>query len=163
MPVLLLRHVDAGSRAAWAGDDRHRPASPHGLAQATALAALHQQHGVVAVWSSPYRRCVDSVTPLATAAGTEVEAVDDLAEGTPPDRVGRLLHRAASVAEERGGAVLLCSHGDVIGGVVEGLVYAGRVARTQARWPKAGAWVLSGLPDDPRAEHLPPPATPEAG
>lgn len=158
MTVLLLRHVHAGDRSAWTGDDRRRPASDRGLAEAAALPDLLGADRLVAVWSSPYTRCLDSVAPLAAAAGLDVEEVDELAEGTPPDLAGRLLRRAATLAADRGGAVVCCSHGDVIGDAVTGLVHRGVVAEADARWPKGSCWALDGLLDTrPTARYLPPP------
>jgi 8-oxo-dGTP diphosphatase len=156
--ILVLRHVDAGDRAAWDGDDRSRPVSPAGLRQAIALVDTLADRPVTAVLSSPYRRCVQSVEPLAAATGAVIEEVDELAEGAPFDAVDRLLRTAQGRARETGGAVVVCSHGDVIGMLVTWLEDQGVALPAPARWPKASTWVLDGDLDEPEVGYLGPPA-----
>lgn len=158
MSVVLLRHVDAGDRAAWRGADRDRPATARGHDQAEALARTITALGTVtAVRSSPYRRCLDSVAPLARTVAAPVDAIDELAEGTPPDLVDRVLRAAVRDAAGDDGVVVLCSHGDVIGDAVLRWAAAGLVDRDAARWPKASAWVVDDLRGAPRVRFLPPP------
>ncbi len=158
MTVLVLRHVDAGDRAAWEGDDRLRPVSPRGLRQAIALVAAYADRSVTAVLSSPYRRCVQSVEPLAAATSTVIEEVDELAEGASFDVLTRLLRTAQRRARETGGEVVVCSHGDVIGTLVTWFEDQGVDLPARARWPKASTWVLEGDLDDPTLHFLGPPA-----
>ncbi|MGI8493165.1 MAG: SixA phosphatase family protein, partial [Acidimicrobiales bacterium] len=63
MPVLLIRHVQAGDRKEWHGDDSARPLSAKGRRQAEGLARMLEGYGVQRVLSSPYARCVQTVTP----------------------------------------------------------------------------------------------------
>jgi 8-oxo-dGTP diphosphatase len=150
--VLLLRHVHAGERADWRGDDRRRPISAQGRREATAIVAQYEGRPVDRILSSPYDRCVQSVEPLAAARGLHVEEEDALAEGAPLDVVRRLL---ASVADED---VVLCSHGDVIGALVQDLHLRGVEMPGGLRWQKASTWVLEGDPRRPGTVHyLPPP------
>jgi 8-oxo-dGTP diphosphatase len=157
--LLLLRHVHAGDRDAFGGDDRRRPVSTTGLRQALALVTAYRERPVVAVTTSPYARCVQSVEPLAAALGLVPEEVDELAEGTPFDVVDRFLRAQARRAEREGGDVVLCSHGDVIGAVVTWLAETGvTLPIDPPRWPKASTWILDGDLDDPDASYWPPPA-----
>lgn len=159
MSVLLLRHVHAGDRATHDGDDRRRPISSRGLGQALAIVDAYADRHVVAVCASPLLRCVQSVEPLAAARGLLVEELDELAEGSPLDAVDRLLRQQRKRAEQLDGDVVLCSHGDVIGAVVQYLADQGvQLGTTQPRWPKASTWVLDGPLDDPEVSYLPPPA-----
>lgn len=161
MTLLLLRHVHAGDRSAWTGDDRQRPASPRGRAQAAALAEhlapVLAGRPLLAAWSSPLRRCVESVVPLAAATGVQVEEHDELAEGTPHDVVDGLLRQAARTAADGGGAVLLCSHGDVIGDTVVTWQQQGYLGDLEARWAKASTWIVDDLLGQPQPRYLPPP------
>ncbi len=133
---LLVRHAHAGRRGTWPGDDLERELSARGREQADGLVAvlrrLRDDLGTVA--SSRAVRCVDTVAPLATDLGVEVETAPVLLEGADPAEALAWLLRpdAPDVA---------CSHGDVIGGVVELLRDRG-VAIPPMRWPKAGTWVL---------------------
>jgi broad specificity phosphatase PhoE/8-oxo-dGTP pyrophosphatase MutT (NUDIX family) len=151
--VLVVRHAHAGDREAWAGDDHQRPLSDRGRRQAEAIRAQLAPWHVTRVVSSPLVRCVQTVDPLADALGVPVEADDAVAEGAPLDATLRLLRTA-------GTGTVVCTHGDVIGGLVEQLGRAGLVAREAQRWPKASTWVLR-LDGDRRvvgARHLPAPA-----
>ena len=135
MSVLLLRHARAGERAAWTGDDRLRPLDDRGLRQALALRDLAQR-AIGRIVSSPYRRCVETVEPLAEALGIPIELDDRLAEGASPQLALALL------AELDGG--LACTHGDVIEAVLGYGLRKGAVAVTDVG--PDGAVVLEALP-----------------
>lgn len=159
MSLLLLRHVHAGDRDAWGGDDRRRPVSTTGLKQALVLVEAYADRDVVAICSSPYVRCLQSVEPLAAERGLLIEEVDELAEGCPLDVVERFLRQQRRRAEELGGDIVLCSHGDVIGSVVQYLADQGvPLGLDEPRWQKASTWVIDGSLDDPEVTYLPPPA-----
>ena len=135
MSVLLLRHARAGERAAWTGDDTLRPLDDRGLRQALALRDLAQR-AIGRIVSSPYRRCVETVEPLAEALGIPIELDDRLAEGASPQLALALL------AELDGG--LACTHGDVIEAVLGYGLRKGAVAVTDVG--PHGAVVLEALP-----------------
>ncbi len=135
MSVLLLRHARAGERAAWTGDDTLRPLDDRGLRQALALRDLAQR-AIGRIVSSPYRRCVETVEPLAEALGIPIELDDRLAEGASPQLALALL------AELDGG--LACTHGDVIEAVLGYGLRKGAVAVTDVG--PDGAVVLEALP-----------------
>lgn len=135
MSVLLLRHARAGERAAWTGDDTLRPLDDRGLRQALALRELAQR-AIGRIVSSPYRRCVETVEPLAEALGIPIELDDRLAEGASPQLALALL------AELDGG--LACTHGDVIEAVLGYGLRKGAVAVTDVG--PGGAVVLEALP-----------------
>lgn len=152
MHVLMIRHVHAGDRASWEGDDRRRPISPRGEAQARDLVERLGDHPIERVLSSDYDRCVQSVEPLAAARGLPVGREPALAEGAALDVLHRLLRRLGEQP------VALCSHGDVIGALIIDLEHRGVDLGPDPRWPKASVWVLEGAPEDPRATYLPPTA-----
>jgi phosphohistidine phosphatase SixA len=163
--LLLLRHVDAGDRGAHPGPDHRRPVSARGRAQAVALIDLYADRPVVAVTTSPYVRCVQSVEPLAAAAGVPIDEVEELAEGTPSDLAQRTLRRLQREAEQLGGDVVACSHGDVVGDLVHALVVHGVTVDGRPGWPKGSTWVLDGpiaaafegAPELVTVRYLPPP------
>ncbi|MEX2503484.1 MAG: phosphoglycerate mutase family protein [Egicoccus sp.] len=153
MPLLLLRHVLAGDRDSFSGDDRRRPASDRGAHQAQALIDAYADFPITRILSSPYTRCVQSVEPLAAARGLPVEEAVELTEGTPLDAVARLLRRL------RGEDVVLCSHGDVIGSIVQDWHFRGvNLGAEGPRWQKGSTWVVEGDPRVPSVRYLPPPA-----
>jgi 8-oxo-dGTP diphosphatase len=152
MSLYLVRHADAGDRAAWTGDDRRRPLSAEGRSQAEAIALGFADHALDRIVSSPARRCLDTVEPLAVLRGLVVEEHDALAEGAPFDLIDALLTRVS------GSSVLLCSHGDVIGAIVTTVRRRGVHLGAPMRWPKGSTWVLDGWPDTEHAGFVPTPA-----
>ena len=152
MTILLLRHVDAGDRHAWDGDDRARPISPLGQRQADALVDLLADRPIDRIVSSPYTRCVGSVVPLATARALPVEHDEVLAEGSPTDVIRALLRGLD------GQDIVLCTHGDVINAAITDLDQQGVDVGDDPTWPKGSTWVLSDLVGTtPSARYLPPP------
>jgi len=109
MSVVLLRHAWAGERGDWAADDMPRPLDERGRKQALALCDLAHR-AVGRVVSSPYRRCIESVEPLARILGIPIELDDRLTEGATQLQTLELL------SELDGG--LACTHGDVIEAVL---------------------------------------------
>lgn len=143
MTVLLVRHARAGDRDRWGAPDDLRPLTAKGEAQATALADLLADFTVTRVLSSPSLRCTQTVAPLAVAHGLAVEPTDDLAEGEGP--AGLALVRRLLTEP---GDVVLCSHGDVVEEVLDGLGVS-RDGYTR----KGATWVLDGE----GARHIPAP------
>ena len=75
--VYLVRHAEPNYRN---HDDATRELSPKGLADRGLVTAYLLDKGVQAVLSSPYRRAVDTVRPLADALRLPVEHVSDFRE-----------------------------------------------------------------------------------
>ena len=67
MPLLLVRHGSAGDRGAWEGDDRQRPLDKRGRRDAKDLVERLAPFKIEAILTSPYRRCLETVGPLARA------------------------------------------------------------------------------------------------
>jgi 8-oxo-dGTP diphosphatase len=123
--ILLVRHASAGSRHDWEGDDRERPLDERGRAQAEGLVGRLQQHPIDAILTSPYRRCVETVEPLARARGLEVELRPELGE--------ELQHTDgfALVRSLAGRDVVVCGHGGLEA-----------VAASPPKWKKGAVFVL---------------------
>lgn len=124
MPLVLLRHASAGSRETWVGDDRERPLDDRGVRQARDLVALLADLPLTRIVTSPYRRCVQTVEPLAAARNLEVELRDELGEERQFDDGIVLVRRLAEVD------AVVCGHG--------GLESA---LRDAPRWKKGAAFV----------------------
>ena len=136
MPILLVRHGHAGSRASWDGPDRDRPLSSKGLAQARSIATNLEKYCPVRLLSSPYVRCLETLAPLAAELGLEVEAVEELAEGRAYECLD-LIRRLA------GTDVALCTHGDVIPEVLLALASEdGLALGPYPREANGSVWVL---------------------
>lgn len=148
----MVRHAHAGDREDWKGPDETRPLSEKGLKQASGLVARLADTVLGRVMSSPYLRCVQTVEPLAKARGLEVEDDETLAEGSDWQEALGLVRRALV-------PTVMCSQGDVIGGLVMHLVGEGLVPSADARWQKGSTWVLDTEAHEVvEARYLAPPA-----
>jgi 8-oxo-dGTP diphosphatase len=136
MTAYLVRHAKAGDRSDWEGDDRLRPLSPAGKRQAEALVDLLKDTGIEAVLSSPHRRCIETVEPLARHFGLRVDPEPNLEEGAGAERLLQLTKRRA------GRHVAFCTHGDVLEEFLEHLIQQGVVPRAAARLEKGSTWVV---------------------
>ena len=70
--VYVVRHGCAGRRGSWSGDDLERPLDAVGRTQSEFLGRLLSRVRPSLVVSSPARRCIQTVEPLAQATGLEV-------------------------------------------------------------------------------------------
>lgn len=140
MRILLVRHAHAGVRGTWPGDDLERELSERGQAEATSIAKAWAGAGVTAVHSSRAVRCVETVRPLADQLGLVVQERAQLLEGAAP---GDALAWLEALEPPDDGAVVACSHGDVIGGIIERLADRGTPLEGDVQWPKASTWELA--------------------
>jgi phosphohistidine phosphatase SixA len=108
MPQLLVRHATAGDPKAWVGDDRARPVDERGLAQAAALVAMLEPYAFERILTSPYRRCVETVQPLAESRRLPLEYRHELGDDAAAED-------ARALIGQLGGAnAVVCSHGDLL-------------------------------------------------
>jgi phosphohistidine phosphatase SixA len=157
--VYLVRHAHAGDRTEWSGDDSQRPLSAKGWRQAEGIDTLLSGQTISRVLSSPSLRCVQTVEPLARTRKLRIETEEALLEGSDPRDALQLLEDAADAAA-KSGAVVACSHGDVVPGVLDLLRSAGAAIDGALTWPKASTWVLEAGASGrrfARASYLPPP------
>jgi 8-oxo-(d)GTP phosphatase len=136
-PVFLIRHGKAGSREKWQGHDEERPLTAPGRHQADALVAQFADARLAALVSSPYRRCVETLEPLAEARGMVVQTHDALAEGASADAALDLVRAVAAL-----GPVALSTHGDVQEFTVQSLAAAGVPLEGRLDFSKGSTWIL---------------------
>ena len=149
--IHFLRHADAAGRRDWVGPDRDRPLTEEGRRQARAVADRLSAGGVARILSSPFRRCVESVEPLAAATGIPVEIEAALAEGADRERVADLVREVAA-------GTVLCSHGDVAGDLIGRLAAEGADLDAGPIWEKGSVWHLERGPGGTvlRGRYVPP-------
>ena len=80
LDVILVRHAEPVPVGAPDLADDDRPLSDAGRDAAAELAAELDAWEVTAVYSSPYARAVETVSPLAVRRGLTVQLLDDLRE-----------------------------------------------------------------------------------
>jgi 8-oxo-dGTP diphosphatase len=147
MTLLLVRHARAGRRNAWKGDDRLRPLTKRGRAQADSLVTMLGDRTRTTLISSPWVRCIQTLEPLARATNAEVKVDETLGEGMGPqawDLYG---------GSTRGRDVLLCTHGDVVDEFLARLQEAGVKLDALPRAVKGSVWIV----EESQAAYLPPP------
>jgi broad specificity phosphatase PhoE len=148
--LLLLRHAVAGQRQGWTGDDRERPLTEAGERQAAALADVLAGEAPARIFTSAYRRCVDTVRPLADRCGLAVTGVDWLGADVleRPDAAGQVVRGLRCLGEASERPVVVCTHGEVMAmalpAVVPGPVLheARRAGAPEPPGEKGGIWVL---------------------
>ncbi len=141
-------------RDAWSGDGAARPLSDRGRRQAEALVDQLSRFTVSRAVSSPTVRCLDTLAPLATQRGLDVEEVEDLAEGKGRPATDLVLSMAGEA-----GHVVVCTHGDVIAEVLNALEAEGADLGDDYRCQKGSTWLLDRLPSGRlQGRYLPPPA-----
>ncbi|MCL1598654.1 MAG: histidine phosphatase family protein, partial [Actinomycetia bacterium] len=134
--IYLLRHASAGIRSESDANDWKRPLDKKGRQQTKALRDLLMAHPITRIGSSNYTRCVDTVKPFAKRLGIPVEMEAALVEGAHPHRIVSLIH------DLQAEAAVLCSHGDVVGGLVGHLFAEGVPMDGPQKWEKGSVWEL---------------------
>lgn len=119
-PVLVVRHGTARPRDAWARADAERPLIGSGRRQAASLVSLLTCWQPEHILSSPWRRCIDTITPYAARAKVKVRTKGGLTErGFRRDQDKARKHLMDLV--DRGRPSLICTHRPVLGGVFRAL------------------------------------------
>jgi 2,3-bisphosphoglycerate-dependent phosphoglycerate mutase len=88
--LLLVRHAEAMTRVVGGPNELERPLTANGRRQAELLVAALSDFDITGIVSSPYRRAVETVAPLASALGVTVDLDEALHEwddgfATTPD------------------------------------------------------------------------------
>lgn len=115
-PLLLVRHGKAKNRMKWNTDDALRPLKKRGKRQAVALASNLSAFGVSRVFSSPWKRCDQTVSPYLKASGVPANYPDALSEtgfAANPRETLELL-RTLLTETPTEGPVAICSHAPVL-------------------------------------------------
>lgn len=127
MPLLLVRHASAGDRNTWRGADRDRPLDGKGKGRAKELVAVLEPYRLEAILTSPARRCLETISPLARARGLEIAVRQEL------DEEHQLETGAALVRTLAGRDVVVCGHGGLE-----------RLVPSTPAWKKGAVLVLGG-------------------
>jgi exopolyphosphatase/guanosine-5'-triphosphate,3'-diphosphate pyrophosphatase len=149
MKLHLLRHARAAKRTQWTGPAWMRPLVATGREQARALAAGLAESGVERILSSPALRCRQTVAPLALATGLPVEIDERLAEGADEAKAFELVSALGA------SAAVVCTHGEIVGAVLERLRGRGLAIEEEPRCEKGSLWTVEGEAEL-RARYAPP-------
>lgn len=155
MAIHIVRHGKAGSRHDWAQPDDLRPLTESGGRQAEGLVQILAGEEVKRVLSSRYVRCVQTVAPLADALGVDVEQHGALAEEADLADTWELLEELGTTE------AVLCTHGNIVSDVLDGLASGGVRFSHQLACKKGSVWTLEtdGSGAIRRARYTPPRAS----
>lgn len=134
--VYLVRHANAGTRDSSNSKDHKRPLSSRGHRQAAALASYLLKRPITSIEASRYRRCHETVSPLAHALGARIDHPPSLVEGAAPEDLVR--HIKALTQD----CAVLCTHGDNISALLGMLHAEGVKFGDDLAWRKGSLWTL---------------------
>ena len=120
-PLIILRHAKAIRRGDFdGGDDADRPLSGRGRGEAKTLVNILDAYGIERVYSSPFKRCISTVSRFAKTIDTKIHLEPALGESgheSDPEataaRVRELLDSPAPT--------VLCTHRPVLPTVMSSL------------------------------------------
>lgn len=140
--LVLVRHARAGHKRAWTGPDDVRPLDRVGERHAIALAALLKDVPATLLLSSPTRRCLQTLAPLASALDRTIETTDALGPLAAPDGVVAMLDDPAY------DGAIICTHGEVMRPVLDVLLTRGLrdldgLANRRRLLTKGSAWDIT--------------------
>lgn len=141
MRIVVVRHGQAEPKKGWSGPDDGRPLIRRGHRQADRLDKVIGGGRPARVISSPARRCVQTVAPLADRYGLTVEI--DAALATDGGKAAlELCHRLAASGHDDDD-VVLCTHREVLEVLLPRLARdSGRKLGHRPPGAKGGAWLL---------------------
>ena len=123
-PLVILRHAKAMKRADFDGDDdSHRPLSGRGRGEAKRLVEVLDAFGVLQIHSSPFKRCVSTVSRYAKSIDADVfhdHCLSETGHAENPDTAIQHVRELLEVREP----LVLCTHRPVLPTVVSSLADA---------------------------------------
>lgn len=136
--LLLVRGAAAMPREQWSEAENDRPLAPEGRAMALSLLALGAFFEIDRIFSAPAARCIETVEPLARSETLHVEPSHYLSEG----RIGKAM---GLIEDARGTGTVLCTHEDVVSGVLTELARQDRTSVEPHPGRRRGSvWALTG-------------------
>ncbi len=140
MKLFVVRHASAGTPLSDRTADRDRALDSKGQAQATAIAQLLMSAGATELHSSPYRRCRQTLEPLAGLLGQPIQTHEEFGEG-------RNFSEALDICEGLGDGAVVCSHGDVIPALIEAMLRRHMTISGPTGFRKGSIWVIERSPE----------------
>lgn len=118
--VLVVRHAQAARQEL---PNAERPLSEEVMKDARELTTKLASLGINFIYSSPYKRAIETVEPLCKATGLEVQIRDDLRESTEDEDFPEVRNRMVSAIEEivfrnPEQRVVVCTHGGTSWGLI---------------------------------------------
>lgn len=140
--LAVVRHGRAKQRSAWKRDEATRPLTAQGQAQARALVDVLAAFGVAEVLTSPWARCLRTMTPYAERTGLTAKELDALTEDAvraDPQAAAGLVTDLLADARD----AVVCTHRPALGAVLS-VVSEGTRRWTTGTVPDADPWLRTG-------------------
>lgn len=136
MSLLLVRHAYAGKRKHWKGNDLTRPLTDYGRRQAEQWVAVLEDRPIDLIMSSPARRCMETVLPLALWHGVSLMVSDALSTDATLEEAQIAIGAFDDLD------VVACTHREVLEQILPAAKADGAKLKGGMKWPKGGAWDL---------------------
>jgi broad specificity phosphatase PhoE len=133
----VIRHAKAKNRMEWTEPDEDRPLTKRGRREADGLADRFRADPPDRLVSSPFKRCLETLEPLARELDLLIETTDELAEGADGVRALEVL-----LALSRTGSLACCTHGDVLHDLMAAVAASGVPVDGPLDAPVASTWSL---------------------
>jgi 8-oxo-dGTP diphosphatase len=140
--VVVARHGRAQRRSAWKGGEETRPLTAQGRMQAKALVPVLAAFGVGEIVTSPWERCLRTVTPYAERTGLPVRTVDALTEAAFKEDPAKSAQVVEELLREPRG-VVLSTHRPVLRSVMDA-IGEGTRRWTIGTLPEKDPWLRTG-------------------
>lgn len=108
-PLLVLRHAKAKPRSSWTRAEGDRPLAATGQRQAAAVKRLLMAWWPERVVSSPWVRCVATISPYVKVSGAKVKLVEALTEASHQRKSFKTAATVENLFDKRRD-VVLCTH-----------------------------------------------------
>ena len=124
VPLVILRHAKAMRRADFEGkDDADRPLSGRGRGEAKYLVDVLDAYGITDIHSSPYKRCVTTVSKFAKVTGIDITEEPSVSEAGHEEDP-RLTERRVTELVNEPRPLVLCTHRPVLPTVISAVTKA---------------------------------------
>lgn len=112
-PLIVVRHAKAKPRSSWSRAEGERPLVATGRRQALAVSRLLEGWQPERILSSPWVRCVQTVSPYVGQHHAKLKLVDAITEQAVKRKPGRARAAVEKVFDKRT-AVAICTHRPVL-------------------------------------------------
>ncbi|WP_394248069.1 NUDIX hydrolase [Arthrobacter pityocampae] len=112
-PLIVVRHAKAKPRSSWSRAEGERPLAATGRRQATAVSRLLQAWTPERVVSSPWVRCVQTISPYVNQRSAKLKLVDALTERDATRKPARTRAAIERLLDKRR-PVAICTHRPVL-------------------------------------------------
>ncbi len=120
VPFIVLRHAKAKPRSSWSRAEGARPLAPTGQRQALAVRRLLGAWNPRKIVTSPWRRCVETVTPFVKDTGRNLKENGAFTEKAAKSKPKRARKEAEALLAKTPPTVL-CTHRPVLPIVLDAL------------------------------------------